>query len=117
MTAHKPKPVTLTPEVVEAFASYGARHEGSWGILHCQLEDGNFDHDVDIEDERETYDHSVGKIVTRATTDEERRLAAWWNAMTVSQRRRLDKRVQERRRLGSFSADLDIIDAAFARRS
>jgi hypothetical protein len=41
VTAHRPKPVTLTPELVERFRDY-RRRESAWGVLHCMFDDGNW---------------------------------------------------------------------------
>lgn len=75
MTAHRPKPVTLTPEIVERFRDYHRRHL-AWGIFHVSLDDGN-------------YECGAARERDVNYTDEERELAALFNVMTPSQRRRL----------------------------
>lgn len=86
MTAHPPKAITLTPEIVERFRAYH-RHEQAWGVLHCSLDDGN-------------YCATWGgdrpwEIAERATwTDEERELVRMHDLMNVPQRKRLARRAR-----------------------
>jgi hypothetical protein len=76
VTAHRQKPITLTPEVIALFDAY-QRREPCWGILHVQFDDGNTDIDATF---------------WRDVSDEERELVRLYNLMSRSQRERLRKR-------------------------
>lgn len=68
----------LTDEIVDAFAAYWLLHPYSWGTFHVCLEDGNW---------------TCGAVDPK--TDEERELAAIFDELTPSQRRKLRRLVGE----------------------
>lgn len=82
MTAHRDKP-TLTPDRVRWFADYHRRHP-AWGIFHVALSDGNYE-----------FGAAKEALARDAWTAEEREAAAWFDALTPSQRRRLGQRAED----------------------
>lgn len=80
MTAHREKP-TLTPDRIAWFARYYRRNP-SWGIFHVALADGNYNFG------------SARESRSTLWTTSESEAAAWFDALTPSQRRRLGQRAE-----------------------
>lgn len=76
---------TLTPERVKWFAEYYKKHP-EWGIFHVSLADGNYQLGA-------ATDFSIW--LSNESEAELREVAAWFNRLSPSQRRRLQMRAED----------------------
>ena len=85
MTAHAPKP-TITPERIRWFCDY-YRQNPAWGVFHVCLDDGNWSCRAAIWDPGHGDRHRWPSDLREA--------AEWFDALTPSQRRRLERKARD----------------------